>query len=174
MKNLFVCDKATVRRLEKRLKQAENLTECKRIQCVLMRAVLGRSAIEIAQLLGWSVTTVYVLHSRWIKEGETIFDVGQRGGRHRQNLTPKQEMELLKPFAQEALAGKLISVTEIQRAYLEGTGKTVPRSTIYRLLRRHGWRKIMPRPRHLKADAAAQAAFKKTPSYGTPRGLAPG
>jgi transposase len=41
------------------------------------------------------------------------------------------------------------------------------RSTIYRLLERHGWRKVMPRPRHPKADVAAQAAFKKTvlPDY---------
>jgi hypothetical protein len=36
----------------------------------------------------------------------------------------------------------------------------VARSTVYRLLDRHGWRKVTPRPRHPKADPAAQAAFK--------------
>jgi hypothetical protein len=46
-------------------------------------------------------------------------------------------------------------------------------STVYRMLDRHGWRKLVPRPRHPKADVAAQAAFKKTPPIGTPRGRAP-
>ena len=37
-------------------------------------------------------------------------------------------------------------------------------STIYRLLDRHGWRKLVPRPVHPKADLEEQAAFKKTSS----------
>jgi hypothetical protein len=35
-------------------------------------------------------------------------------------------------------------------------------STIYRLLDRHGWRKLVPRPRHPKANEREQAIFKKT------------
>lgn len=61
-----------------------------------------------------------------------------------------------------------------QQAYREHSGKDVARSTIYRLLERHGWRKVVPRPRHPKADQAAQSAFKKTAPHGTPRGLSPG
>jgi hypothetical protein len=34
-------------------------------------------------------------------------------------------------------------------------------STVYNLLHRHGWRKLMPRPFHPKRDLAAQNAFKK-------------
>jgi hypothetical protein len=34
-------------------------------------------------------------------------------------------------------------------------------STIYRLLDRHGWRKLVPRPRHPKANPEEQAIFKK-------------
>jgi hypothetical protein len=40
----------------------------------------------------------------------------------------------------------------------------VPKSTVYRMLARHGWRKLAPRPRHRKADAVRQQAFKKTPT----------
>ena len=69
---------------------------------------------------------------------------------------------------------KVLTVAELQQAYRERVGKEVARSTIYRLLDRHGWRKVVPRPRHPKADVAAQAAFKKTAPRGTPRGLAPG
>lgn len=174
MRNLIVGDKATVRRLAERLKQAGGHAEYQRIQCVLIRATLGSSASEIAQLLGWSTATVHVLHSRWAKEGEAIFEVHGRGGRHHQHLTPEQEQQLLAPFVQRAEAGGVLTVAEIQQAYRKRVGKEVARSTVYRLLARHGWRKVAPRPRHPKADVAAQAAFKKTAPRGTPRGLAPG
>jgi len=41
-------------------------------------------------------------------------------------------------------------------------GYKVPASSVYRMLERHGWRKIVPRPSHPKADPQAQEAFKKT------------
>ncbi len=174
MKSLIVGDKPTVQRLAERLKRADSHSEYQRIQCVLIRATLGSSAAEIAQLLGWSVATVHVMHSRWAKQGEAIFNVRGRGGRHHEYLTAAQEQELLAPFAQRAEAGGMLTVAEIQRAYRQRTGRDVARSTVYRLLERHGWRKVAPRPRHPKVDVAAQAAFKKTAPRGTPRGLAPG
>lgn len=81
---------------------------------------------------------------------------------------------MLAPFAQRAEAGGMLSVSEIQQAYREHTGHEVARSTIYRLLDRHGWRKVAARPRHRNADVAAQATSRKTEPRGTPRGLAPG
>ena len=158
MKSLIVGDKPTVQRLAERLKRADSHSEYQRIQCVLIRATLGSTAAEIAQLLGCSVATVHVMHSRWAKEGEAIFDVRGRGGRHHEYLTPAQERELLAPFAQRAEAGGMLTVAEIQQAYRQHTGRDVARSTVYRLLDRHGWRKITPRPRHPKADVV-EAAF---------------
>lgn len=174
MKSLIVGDKATITRLAERLKRAESHSEYQRIQCVLIRATLGSSAAQIAQLLGWSTATVHVLHSRWAKEGDAIFDVQGRGGRHHQYLSLDQEQALLAPFVERAQAGGMLTVAEIQQAYEQQTGRQVAPSTVYRLLDRHGWRKLAPRPRHPKADVAAQAAFKKTSPSGTPRGRAPG
>lgn len=173
MKNLIVGDKPTVERLAERLKQAGTHAEYQRIQCVLIRATLGSTAAEIARLLGWSTATVHVIHSRWAKQGDAIFDLRSRGGRRHQYLSVEQEQALLAPFVKRAEAGGMLSVTEIQQAYQAQTGKQVAPSTIYRLLDRHGWRKVVPRPRHPKADIAAQAAFKKTPPRGTPRGRLP-
>lgn len=174
MKTLIVGDKPTVERLAERLKRAASLAEYQRIQCVLIRATLGSSAAQIAELLGWSTATVHVLHSRWSREGDAIFDLRGRGGRHRQHLSPEQEQQLLAPFVARAEAGGMLTVAEIQQAYQEQLGKQVAPSTVYRLLDRHGWRKVVPRPRHPKSDAAAQVAFKKTAPHGTPRGRAPG
>ncbi len=174
MKNLIVGDKPTVARLADRLKRAASHAEYQRIQCVLIRATLGSTAAEIARLLGWSTATVHVLHSRWAREGDAVFDVRARGGRHHQYLTPEQEAEVLAPFVERANAGGMLAVAEIQQAYQDRSGKSVAASTIYRLLQRHGWRKVAPRPRHPKADVAAQAASKRTAPRGTRRGLAPG
>jgi transposase len=173
MKSLIVGDKATVERLAERLKTAGTHREYQRIQCILIRATLGSTAAEIARLLGWSTATVHVLHSRWAKEGDAVFDLRGRGGRRHQYLSIEEEQALLAPFVQRAESGGMLTVSEIQQAYEAQTGRQVAPSTVYRLLDRHGWRKVVPRPRHPKANAATQVAFKKTASGGTPRGLTP-
>lgn len=173
MKSLIVGDKATVARLADRLKRADSHAEYQRIQCVLIRATLGSTAAQIAQLLGWSTATVHVMHSRWAREGDAVFELRGRGGRRHQHLDPEQERALLAPFVERAQAGGMLTVAEIQQAYQAQVGKRVAPSTVYRLLDRHGWRKVLPRPRHPKADVAAQAAFKKTAPSGTPRGRSP-
>ena len=91
MKNLIPCDKPTIAALADRLKKASSHAEYQRIQCVLIRATLGSSAAQIAQLLGWSTATVHVIHSRWAKEGDALFDLRGRGGRRNQHLSPAQE-----------------------------------------------------------------------------------
>jgi transposase len=58
--------------------------------------------------------------------------------------------------------GELATTQEIWRAFEARVGHEVDDSTISRLLDRHGWRKLMPRPRHPKADPQAQQQFKKT------------
>jgi transposase len=174
MKNLISCDKPTIAALADRLKRADSHAQYQRIQCVLIRATLGSTAAQIAQLLDWSTATVHVIHSRWAKEGDALFDLGGRGGRHHQHLSPVEEDRLLAPFTQKAQAGGLLHVSEIKQALEKKLGAAVASSTVYRMLGRHGWRKVVPRPRHLKADMQAQEAFKKTPHAGTPRGIAPG
>lgn len=161
MKTLIASDKATIARLAERLKKADSRAQYQRIQCVLIRATLGSSAAEIAQLLGWSTATVHVIHSRWAKEGDAIFELRGRGGRHHQHLSPEEEAQVLAPFVARANAGGMLKVAEIQKAYEQRIGRSVAASTVYRLLERHGWRKVVPRPRHPKARPAAQAAFKK-------------
>jgi transposase len=162
MKELIACDAATVEALKARLKQAKTIAEFQRIQCVLMRAALDCSASDIAQVLGWATATVHITHSRWAKEGEAIFELKGKGGRRSQNLTDEEEAEVLTPFLGQATAGNVLKVAEIQTAYEAQVGRAVPNSTIYRMLKRHGWRKVAPRPRHPKADVMAQGAFKKS------------
>ena len=82
-------------------------------------------------------------------------------GRKHQNMTLAEEKIFLKGFAKRAGAGELLNIHEIKAAYEKAIGHSTSNSTIYGVLVRHGWRKLMPRPFHPKRDIAAQNAFKK-------------
>jgi transposase len=84
------------------------------------------------------------------------------GARLRQNMTVAQEKALLARFAKAAGAGELLNIHDLKRAYEQAIGRDTSNSTVYALLARHGWRKLMPRPHHPKRDVEAQNAFKKT------------
>ncbi len=85
-----------------------------------------------------------------------------KGGRRHQYLRREEEEQFLAPFFARAEAGEIATVQEIWQAFEARVGHPVDDSTIYRLLDRHGWRKLMPRPRHPQADPQAQEQFKKT------------
>ena len=100
MKNLIPCDKPRIAALADRLKRVGNRAQYQRIQCVLIRATtVGSSPAQIAQLLGWSIASVHLIHSRWVKEGDALLDLHGRTARRHQHLSPTQEAGLLAPFA---------------------------------------------------------------------------
>ena len=83
------------------------------------------------------------------------------GGRKHENMTLAQEKALLARFAKRAGAGELLNIHDLKAAYEQAIGHATSESTVYNLLNRHGWRKLMPRPYHPKRDLKAQDAFKK-------------
>ena len=133
----------------------------KRAQAIYCRAAYNMPPSQIASLTGLAESTVRRLHSGFLRFGMEIFDLSGRGGRRRQIMTPDEETAFLKPFIEAGDAGGILEVRNIHEALCERAGRPVHRPAVYKLLRRHGWRKIAPRSRHPKADRGAQAAFKK-------------
>ena len=84
------------------------------------------------------------------------------GGRQRENMTLSKEKALLAGFVRAAGAGEMLNIHDLKAAYEQAIGHPTSNSTVYNLLDRHGWRKLMPRPFHPKRNLAAQNAFKKT------------
>ena len=84
------------------------------------------------------------------------------GGRLRENMTLAEEKALLARFAKAAGAGEMLNICDLKAAYEKAIGHETSNSTVYNLLARHGWRKLMPRPFHPKRDITAQNTFKKT------------
>ena len=77
-------------------------------------------------------------------------------------MSYEEESALLEPFQKEAEAGQIVEVSEIKAAYQEAVGHSIGTAQIYYVLRRHKWRKVMPRSKHpKKADEEVIEASKK-------------
>lgn len=147
--------------LKQHMKESKTKGQFQRIQCLWLRAELGLNSTEVARALGWHAASVKKLWSRYFTEGVSVLIGKGQGGRRRENLSLEQEDHLLLSFFEKAKTGGVLVVSEIKAAYEKAVGHSVPKSTIYRMLARHGWRKIAPRPRHPKSDLLQQEAFKK-------------
>jgi transposase len=49
----------------------------------------------------------------------------------------------------------------VRAALAQELGRPVAASVVYRMLARHGWRKVAPDTRHPKSDPLAQEEWKK-------------
>ncbi len=121
-----------------------------------------RTADQIAIHTGMSVATVHKVISAYNRLGAATIETPGKGGRRKCYLSQSQEKEFLASFKAKAAKGQMVTATEIKLVYEQLVGHKVHKTTIYRLLDRHEWRKIVPRPSHEKADSQEQEAFKKT------------
>ena len=157
------CSKGQVRRLKTALRWKGRPEQRQRIQMVLLRES-GMTQPAIAEAMGVSLSTVNRAHMAYDHGGLKALKPKPIGGRQRENMTLAEEKELLDRFAKAAGAGEMLNIHDIKMAYEKAIGHETSNSTVYNLLARHGWRKLMPRPFHPKRDIAAQNAFKKTAS----------
>jgi transposase len=148
----------SVEEVKRRMKTAPSALYRQRWLIIYTAQVVPRTAEEC----GVSKATVHVLISTYNRLGIEAVETVGKGGRHHELLTWQQERELLTPFFARAVEGQIASASEIQLAYEQRVGLPVHQSTVYRLLERHGWRKLLPRPRHPQADPEEQERFKKT------------
>lgn len=144
------------------LRKANDSLSVKRIQCVYFKAKYDKTPEEIADMVGYNVAYVKQIQAIFWKYGESALDIKPRGGRRRENLKFKEEKELIDKFNKGAEKGGIIEVSKIKAAYESKIGKKVAKSTVYRMLKRHDWRKIAPRTKHPKSDKEALENFKKT------------
>ena len=147
---------------ESMVRRASSARDLREAQAVLLPALHGLSLEQTGRLIGRSRASVTRLRARFKRGVEHPDEPGRQwGGRRRQNMSVDQEAAFLAPFLERAKVGGILVVAPIQTAYEKALGRKVPESTVYRLLARHGWRKIAPRPRHPKADPERQEAWKK-------------
>jgi transposase len=143
--------------------------ELRRVQSILLGAC-GTSSLVISEIVGYSPEYVRSLWQKYRREGEKSLLGERRGqGRGRAHLTMEEEEKFLAPFIEKAKGSGVLIVSEIHEALKRRLGKEKMQNSItYRLLHRHGWRKIVPRPFHPKANKESQEAFRDSfPPNGT-------
>ena len=154
------CSKAEVRRLKTALRWKIPDVQRQRIQMVVLRES-GMAQPAIADVMGVSLSTVNRAHMGYDHGGIEALKPKPNGGRKHQNMTLAEEKALLARFARAAGSGEMLNIHDLKAAYETAIGHSTSDSTVYNLLHRHGWRKLIPRPFHPKRDLAAQNAFKK-------------
>lgn len=121
-----------------------------------------RPAATIARHLGVSVPFVHKMISLYNRSGPAALDTPGRGGRRRQYLTRAEEPRFLTPVLPRAASGEMATIRAIQTAFEAQVQHRVHNTPISRMVKRHGWRQIVPRPQHPAATAHTQEALKKT------------
>jgi transposase len=151
----------TLEEVKQRTKREQRFWVRQRWWIIYHVLLAPRTAQEIARQTDTSARTVRRVIASYNREGERSTQTPGTGGRRHAYLTLEQERAFLQPFFARAKLGEIATVEQIQRAFESEVKHVVHVSTIYRLLHRHGWRKLVPRPQHPKADPQKQAAFLK-------------
>jgi transposase len=152
----------SVDEIQQRIRQTVGFIQVQRWLVIYNAAVDPRPASEIARHTGLALQTVHNLISQYNRHGPVALEGPGKGGRRRAYLTVEEEAEFLRSFQEQAVTGQVATTREIQRQLEKKLGHPVDRSMVYKMLQRHGWRKVVPRTAHEKSDPERQAAFKKT------------
>ena len=158
----MVKDHLSEEELEEKIKEVVGFWQVRRWMIILQAKKEIVKATELSKRFGVSEATIYALTSRYNRYGAKGLETPGKGQRQRAYLTIDEEKDFLEPFIKKAEKGHISTVLEIQKKLENQLGHSVHKTTLYRLLKRQGWRKIVPRPAHVKANKEAQDSFKKT------------
>jgi transposase len=139
-----------------------DVKELRAAQAILLPALADTTLEQTAALLGVGRATVPRLQQRFREALLPTRPSRRWGGRRRAVMTVEEEKAFLAPWAEQARDAGVLVVSPLRAALAEKLGrKKVAASVVYRLLARHGWRKVAPDTRHPKSDPVAQAEWKK-------------
>ena len=149
-----------VAQIDDLMKRSLSVWEYRRLQCVSLRQ-FGMQARDVAKIVRLHADSVLHIWSAFQRGGVEAI-LGEKRGRVRSRARWNREEErvFLQPFLNRAERGKLTTAGEVYKAQCTCVRKKLDPTVTYRLLERHGWRKIVPRPQHPKANLKAQETFK--------------
>jgi transposase len=148
-----------IQRAKQLREQATTLAEYRKALSLILAAKFGLDADQIADLLGTSRRTVF--RDRGCIRNRDGTPKNSWGGRRHCTMTLEEEREFLSQWIEKATVGGILTVPPIHAALVQRLGRDIPLSSTYRLLARHGWRKVQPDTKHPKSDPALQDEFKK-------------
>ena len=148
-----------IQRVQQLRDQATTVADYRKALSLILVAQLNLDADQIADLLGTSRRTVFRDRGSIRIQDDT--PKNSWGGRRHCSMSIEEEREFLAQWEVKATVGGVLTVPPIHAALVECLGHDTPMSTTYRLLARHGWRKVQPDTKHPKSNPALQDEFKK-------------
>ena len=112
-------------------------------------------------MLGVSKQAVWLWLGQYNKHGPAGLGRKGRGGRRWSLISWEEEEALLKSLENRAVEGQVLTAKQLLPEVSQAVGHEVSLGYVYALLRRHRWRKLGPRPRHVRAKREIQEEFKK-------------
>lgn len=147
--------------LETERKLTRNLRGYKKL-CLINSIKALKISIEAAcEFFGYSVSSYYGIKQELISAANNQAKVTAWGGRRKSYLSIEQENDLAKDLAAMSESGGFVDIGKIKELMEKAAGKALHKTTVYRFLERHDFRKIAPRKYHPKRNLEAQEAFKK-------------
>jgi transposase len=157
-----VIDPMVVEHAKRLAAQAQSVEDLRCAQAVLLPALLGATLEQTAMALGVGRATVGRCQTKVRRRLTHPAQLDPEwGGRRRAAMSVEEEREFLQPWAESAADGGMLIVGPMRAALAQRLGHTVTHSVVYRLLARHGWRKVAPDTRHPKSDPPTQELWKK-------------
>jgi len=155
-------DPVAIKRARTAVARAQDADELRCAQAILLPALTGATLEETAALLGVGRASVPRLQARFRQRSVAVKIVARNwGGRRRALLTWEAEEKFLAPWVKQAQEGRMLVVSSLRAAFAQNVGRPVAATVVYRMLERHGWRKVAPDTRHPAADPKAQEDWKK-------------
>ena len=140
-------------------KATQNKRIARRLQVIELRYE-GKTSKEIAEKLDMNWMYVSEIVKQFKTQGLEEFS-RMKYPSHNRKLSYEQEEKILQECEQKAEDGHITTVEEVREAFNAELGGTTACSYVYRVLKRHGWVKKMPRPKHPKSASEEKQADSK-------------
>ena len=130
---------------------------------VLLPLEQGLSIQQTADIIGRSVSVTCSMRTRFgrVIEGVQAVPQHKQQLRNRAHATLLQEAKVLDEVLADAATGGVVVIPRLKPAIEAKLGKSIALSGLYRMLARHGWRKLAPDTRHPQGDPAAREEWRK-------------
>lgn len=145
------------------LATAKTAEELRHAQAILLPLELGLSLEQTALAIGRSVSATCKLRNRRRREaaGEITAKKRKRELRNRAVADLERESAILDAVLAGSGHGGVIVIPALKPAFEKALGRPVALSTLYRILARHGFRKLAPDTAHPKGDPLKREDWKK-------------
>lgn len=147
------------------LKKAKTVDELRIAQAIALPLMFGLSMKQTAAAIGRSVGVTCTMRNQSVQTLSVEKKVARskRELRNRANATVDSEAQILDEVMTQAAKDGVATVPPLKPMVEAKLGKPIALTTLYLMLKRHGWCKVPPDKSHNKTDRKGQAQWKKLP-----------